>query len=112
VEEYVNHGRVREADLAEWGIPTVDALREVRAALPGMPLVASGGVRSGLDIAKALAMGARVCAVAKPLLAPATESADAVTRELERLMRGLRVAMHGSGCANVGALAKLDLVAR
>lgn len=112
VEEYVNHGEVRNLDLAEWGIPTADALRDIHEALPAMPLVASGGIRTGLDIAKAVAMGAQVCAVAKPLLRPATQSADAVVEHLEALIWGLRVAMHGSGCPNLDALAATRAVPR
>jgi isopentenyl-diphosphate Delta-isomerase len=92
VEELVRYGAVRRTDLVEWGIPTAEALVEVRAALPGMPLVASGGVRTGLDVAKAIALGAQVAAIARPLLAPALESADAVEAVLaaviEELARG------------------------
>jgi isopentenyl-diphosphate delta-isomerase len=104
VEELVNYGAVRHADLAEWGIPTATALREVHAALPQMPLIASGGIRSGMDIAKAIMLGAQVCAVALPLLRPATISAEAVEQELQRLLFELRVTMHGCGTADLAAL--------
>lgn len=109
VEELVRYGEVRHEQLVEWGIPTATALQEVRAALPGVPLVASGGIRSGVEIAKALALGARVCAVALPLLRPATVSADAVVEVLERLLFELRVAMHGGGARDLAALARLEL---
>ncbi len=109
VEDLARYGEVRHPDLAEWGIPTVDALEEVREAVPGMPLIASGGVRSGVDIAKALALGARVAAVARPLLAPATESPEAVEAVLRRLVFELRVAMHGSGVARLAGLEGLPL---
>ena len=112
VEEYVNFGAVRNEALAEWGIPTAQALREVRVAVPDLPLVASGGIRSGIDVAKALAMGAAACAVARPLLAPATESADAVVAVLERMIGGLRVAMHGAGCGTIAELAKVGVLRR
>jgi isopentenyl-diphosphate Delta-isomerase len=104
-EDLVRYGEVRHHDLVEWGIPTLAALRAVRGALPTMPLVASGGVRSGLDVAKAIASGAQVAALARPLLAPALDSADAVVARLERLLFELRVAMHGCGCRDLGALA-------
>ena len=110
VEEFVNHGRVRSAELAEWGIPTATALQEVRAALPETPLVASGGVRSGVDIAKALVLGAEVVAVAKPLLEPATRSAEAVMEVLEQLVWELKVAMHCSGAGDLEALKGLELL--
>lgn len=109
VEEFVAHGEIVHADLAEWGIPTVEALVEVRSALPSTPLIASGGVRSGVDVAKALALGARVCALALPLLAPATRSADEVVAVLERVILELRVAMHGCGAPDVASLAGLAL---
>ena len=109
VEDLANHGEVRHPELAEWGIPTVDALLEVREAAPDLPLIASGGVRSGVDVAKALVLGAQVAAVARPLLAPATESAEAVEAVLRRLLFELRVAMHGSGAPDLEALRSLEL---
>jgi isopentenyl-diphosphate delta-isomerase len=112
VEDLVNFGEIRHHDLVEWGIPTAEALQAVRAALPDMPLIASGGIRSGLDIAKVLALGARVAAVAHPLLRPATESAEAVEAELRRLLFELRVAMHGTGARTVEALRRRPLRAR
>ena len=109
VEEFVAYGVIRHPELAEWGLPTAEALLEVRAELPEMPLIASGGVRSGLDIAKTLALGGQVCAVAHPLLAPATHSPEAVVTVLERLLFELRVAMHGCGAHDLDALRGLDL---
>ena len=109
VEEWVNYGEVRHKDLAEWGIPTAQALREVREVLPKMPLVASGGIRTGLDAAKALGLGAQVVAVARPLLEPATESPEAVVTWLENFVWELKVAMHCAGVGDVGALGELKL---
>ena len=109
VEEFVNYGEVRHEALAEWGIPTAQALQEVHAALPTMPLVASGGIRTGVDIAKALVMGANVVAIAKPLLAPATQSAEAVIEKLQDLVWQLKVAMHCSGAGTIAALKMLRL---
>jgi isopentenyl-diphosphate Delta-isomerase len=110
VEDLVRYGEIRHHDLVEWGIPTVRALREVRSVLPAMPLVASGGIRSGLDVAKAIALGAQVAAVARPLLAPALDSADAVAETLERFVAELRVAMHGCGAPDLVALARVPLL--
>ena len=102
-------GEVRHLELAEWGIPTADALQEVHEASPHMPLVASGGIRSGLDAAKALALGAQVVAVARPLLKPALESSQAVVDWLETFLWELRVALHGVGACNLAALRRVRL---
>lgn len=112
VEELAKFGQVRDPDLVEWGIPTATALREVRNAAPHTPIVASGGIRSGLDMAKAIALGASVCAVALPLLQPATESADAVAAVIDRYLTGLRIAMFGAGCADLAALRAVPLRVR
>ena len=107
VEDLVRFGAVRHPDLVEWGIPTATALREVRAALPDMPLIASGGIRTGLDVAKALALGAQAVAIAQPLLAPALASADAVERSLRRTLFELRVAMFACGARDLAALSEV-----
>lgn len=112
VEAFARYGELRHGDLTEWGIPTADALLGVRRTLPEMPLVASGGVRSGLDAAKALALGAQVVAVARPLLAPALESSDAVVALLETFIWELRVAMHCAGAPDLEALARTELLPR
>ena len=104
VEQVVRYGEVRYPAIAEWGIPTAQALQEVRATVPGMPLVASGGIRSGVDAAKALAMGADVVALARPLLAPAMESTDAVVDALGGFIEELRVCLHGCGAADLEKL--------
>ncbi|MFC3720966.1 type 2 isopentenyl-diphosphate Delta-isomerase [Deinococcus metalli] len=104
VEQLVRHGGVRSPDLCELGIPTAQALREVHAALPGMPLVASGGIRTGLDAARALALGAQVVAVARPLLEPALDSADAAEAWLSAFLRELGVALFVGGHGSVDDL--------
>lgn len=77
---------------SEWGIPTAEALRQCAAATT-LPLIASGGLRSGLDCAKALAMGASAASFALPLLKAAVHSADAVVRVLEDFAAELRKTM-------------------
>jgi isopentenyl-diphosphate delta-isomerase len=96
---------------AGWGIPTTEAIRQVRAALPDTMLIGSGGVRSGVDIAKAIALGADLCGTAKPALGPAVEQrgAEAVIEGLRNYIAELRVAMFCSGCGDLAALRKLEL---
>ncbi len=83
---------------ADWGYPTAEATEAVRSAFPGAVLVASGGIRSGVDIAKALAVGATIAGGGLPFLEPATRSADAVARHIDVMLAGLRIALFASGC--------------
>ncbi|MFZ9859041.1 MAG: type 2 isopentenyl-diphosphate Delta-isomerase [Roseiflexaceae bacterium] len=96
---------------ADWGIPTSQAIRQVRNVLPHTPLIGSGGIRSGVDIAKAIALGADLGGTAKPALVAAVDAkhSDAVITELQGIIDELRVAMFCSGCADLDALRQLPL---
>ncbi|HEU5103754.1 MAG TPA: type 2 isopentenyl-diphosphate Delta-isomerase [Roseiflexaceae bacterium] len=96
---------------AGWGIPTTEAIREVRAALPKIALIGSGGIRSGVDVAKAIALGADLGATAKPALGPAADGqgTQGVIEELRAYIDELRIAMFCSGCADLKALHALKL---
>lgn len=94
-------------DFAGWGIPTVVSLAEVLAT--GGPVIASGGVRNGLDIAKGLAFGADLCGMALPLLKPAMESDAALARAIGAIHRELTVAMFLTGSAKVADLRKAPI---
>ncbi|MCV7179127.1 type 2 isopentenyl-diphosphate Delta-isomerase [Mycolicibacterium sphagni] len=109
VEQLVRYGEVRHPAIAEWGVPTAQALTEVRATLPGVPLVASGGIRTGVDAAKALMMGADMVALARPLLAPAIESPAAAIDALHGFIEELRVCLHGCGAPDLPTLRGLSL---
>jgi isopentenyl-diphosphate Delta-isomerase len=104
VEQFVRYGEIRFPALAEWGIPTAQALLEVRHILPDVPLVASGGIRTGMDAAKVLAMGADAVSVARPLLAPAIESVAAVVDWLQCFIDELLICLHGCGATDLAAL--------
>lgn len=104
VEQFVRYGEIRFPALAEWGIPTAQALLEVRHTLPDVAIVASGGIRTGMDAAKALAMGADAVSVARPLLAPAIESVGAVVDWLSDFIDELLICLHGCGAADLAAL--------
>jgi isopentenyl-diphosphate delta-isomerase len=86
---------------SDWGIPTVVSLCEVAG---GGPVIATGGVRSGLDMAKALALGADLCGMALPLLSPAMESEEAVVEAINGYTGELAVAMFLSGARTVKSM--------
>jgi isopentenyl-diphosphate delta-isomerase len=92
------------AHFISWGIPTADSLRQVRAALPELPLFASGGLRSGLDIAKCLALGAELGGMASPFLKAADRSLEDTIAEIELAARELKVTMFATGSENLKAL--------
>jgi isopentenyl-diphosphate delta-isomerase len=92
------------AAFADWGIPTVESLLMVRRGAPELPVVVSGGIRNGIQIAKAVALGASACGVAGPLLGPATKSDVAVAEVLQVLVTQLRVAMFAAGVADIPTL--------
>jgi isopentenyl-diphosphate delta-isomerase len=100
VESY----RAPDDELAElarafrsWGLPTAFAVQQVRRELPETPLIASGGLRSGIDIAKCIALGADLCGMAGPFLKAAAESGEAVQNTIDRVRMELRITMFATG---------------
>jgi isopentenyl-diphosphate Delta-isomerase len=93
-----------------WGIPTATCLRMVRDAVPGTPLIASGGLRTGLDAAKGIALGADLAGFAGPMLRAAVESEDAASELLATFVDELRLAMFGSGAGTIAALRSAELM--
>jgi isopentenyl-diphosphate delta-isomerase len=103
-------GEQQGRTFADWGIPTEEALVSVRQALPDIGLIASGGIRTGLDIAKSIALGADIAAIGQPLLAAALESADKVVGFLSGVIHELKISMLCVGAANLAELRKVALV--
>ena len=93
-----------------WGIPPARCLLEVRTAIPDLPIIASGGIRTGLDMAKALALGADLAAIGLPLLHEAAKSPEAVEDWIIRRADELRLAMFGIGARTVEELRSASLV--
>lgn len=88
----------------DWGIPTPLALSLAEPYLDSATLIASGGIRDGIDMVKSVILGASLCGVAAPLLRPAMESADAVVSAIEKLRREFITAMFLLGTPNTAAL--------
>ncbi len=93
-------------NFAEWGIPTAFSIKEVRKVLSSLLLIASGGIRNGIDMAKAIALGADTVGVALPLLKPASESKEAVRMKLEQFIEELKIAMFCIGAKDLAQLRK------
>lgn len=105
-------GDVRGAQMGDifrdWGMPTLVSIRAVSVA--GLPIIATGGVRSGLDAAKAVALGASAVGVARPLLTAAIEGEEALDGWIQQFLDELRVAVFLTGCSRVGELASVPRV--
>lgn len=91
-------------DLVEWGMPTTSAIQLARQAAPEALIFGSGGVRTGLEVAKAIALGADLVGIARPFLRRAAEGADTTDRYARRLIEGLLVTMFGIGASNIVGL--------
>jgi isopentenyl-diphosphate delta-isomerase len=88
----------------DWGLPTVDCLLAVRQVAPRVPLIASGGLRNGLDAAKAIALGADLVGLAMPFLHAAEESPDALDFLCDILVAELETAMFCTGNRTIADL--------
>lgn len=95
---------------AGWGIPTAMSVRSVRAALPTVALIASGGIRDGIDAAKAIRLGADLVGQAAGVLHCATQSTEAVIEHFQILLRQLQVACFCTGSADLAALRSAPLL--
>ena len=89
---------------ADWGIPTADCIVAARQATPTLPLIASGGLRNGLDVAKTLALGADLAGLAFPFLRAANQSEEAVAALADVLLAELKTVMFCTGQATVHGL--------
>jgi isopentenyl-diphosphate delta-isomerase len=89
---------------ARWGIPTAESIANCREALGDRVVIASGGIRNGIEVAKALALGADAVSLALPLLRAAERSVDDAVLALRRILEELRTAMFLTGCRTVSDL--------
>lgn len=101
---------------ADWGISTADCITDIRA-LPAtgagtVPLIASGGLRNGLDAAKALALGADLAGMALPFLQAASHSAAALDELCEALIAEIVTVLFCTGCASLAELRQDGMIRR
>jgi isopentenyl-diphosphate delta-isomerase len=92
------------AAFIDWGIPTAEAIVNVRRAAPEMTIFASGGLRTGVEIAKCLALGAALGGMAGPFLKAAAHSPEAVVQTIHEVQREIQVCLFAAGAGNLAAL--------
>lgn len=103
-EQGDERGVALAAALADWGIGTAASIRH--AADTGLPVIATGGIRTGLDAAKAIALGARAVGVGRPLLQAAMDGPDALDAWFERFRESLLGVQFLTGSRTAGDLSR------
>ncbi len=98
------------AAFVNWGIPTAKSIQQVRRTAPGVKIFASGGLRSGVDIAKCIALGASLGGMAGPFLETATESLEITLQTIAEIRREIQVCMFAAGAGNIQQLQQTELV--
>jgi len=108
----VARGAEREARIGktfwDWGIPSPVSVREVVPL--GLPVIASGGIRSGLDVARAVALGATAAGTAGGVLRAAATGFEATRTELENIVHEFKVAMFLTGSRTVADLRRAPII--
>lgn len=92
----------------EWGLPTAECLKQCKSI--GLPLLASGGIRTGTDIAKCIALGAEMGGMARPFLEQAVHGWEKTKEFIDKLKLELKTTMFLTGCKNIQELKKAELV--
>lgn len=89
---------------ADWGLPTAECITAIRSMNSTIPLIASGGLKNGLDLAKSIALGADLGGLARPFLVAAIESEAAVDELVKFLIAELEIVLFCTGNPNLSAL--------
>ena len=117
----IEAARADEIDLGElfvnWGVPTPESIQRIaeirrQKRLDDLVIIGSGGVRNGLDVAKAIALGADLVGLAQPFLGPAMDSAEQVEETIARVVRELKIAMFCVGARTLDELRRTQLIRR
>jgi isopentenyl-diphosphate delta-isomerase len=97
------------AAFINWGVPTAQAILNVRETAPNLKVFASGGIRSGMEIAKSLALGADLGGMAGPFLKAAVRSLEETVLTIHEIKREIQVTMFMAGVRNLAALQQVEL---
>jgi isopentenyl-diphosphate delta-isomerase len=103
------HAQVARS-FADWGLPTAESVQQARRTAPDVLLIASGGLRDGIDVAKCIALGADLAGLAGPFLHAAAESVEAVHEAIEILTAQLRTSMFCVSASDLEQLGQTLLI--
>lgn len=92
-----------------WGIPTASILEDLQRAPRTCALIASGGIRTGVDVFKSLALGADMAAIAKPCLETAAKSYDELLKYISGVINDFKISMYSAGCATTREISNLHI---
>jgi isopentenyl-diphosphate delta-isomerase len=98
------------AAFVDWGITTAESIVNVRQAAPELPVFASGGIRSGVEIAKSVALGAKLGGMAGPFIKAASKSEQDTIRTINEIQRELQVCMFAAGAGDLDQLGNIPLI--
>lgn len=100
------------AAFVDWGIPTTESILNVRRAAPDITVFASGGIRTGVDIAKCIALGAALGGMASPFLKAASRSLEDTIQTITEVRREIQVCMFSAGAGDLMQLGQTALIER
>ena len=104
------HRRKLAEAFSSWGIPTVDVIKNVIEVAPSMTIIASGGLRSGVDIAKCIALGASLGGLANPFLKAAAVSVDEVIKLINLTKDEIAICLFATGSRTLEQLRQGKLI--
>ena len=93
---------------ANWGIPTAECVTQINQQFPELPLIASGGIRNGLEVSKLLALGADLVGLAYPFLKTAIESTEDITKLVQLLEAEIKTVLFCTGNRSIQDLQQSD----
>jgi len=107
--EHLRSNEKHEETFLNWGIPTAKSLIQTNEEYKNGKITATGGIRTGLDIAKSISMGAEACGIALPVLrAQQKEGKKGIKKMLERMIKELKITMFLTNCKTIEELKSLE----